>query len=175
MASGSSSDAAEPAEPAAAPAAAETEEDQVKRRRLQSLGFALVTRCDTTMAPTFLLENNWQAKVSSRFSIPPLLPGGRARPASLYFYFPESVERLLRAASGRPSTAAPASDLLQVRGLVSDRGRGQLAEGGEGPHAGVEMAAGAPGLRISGNASDEARSLPSVTCLCCFETGVSPS
>lgn len=62
MASGSSSDAAEPAEPAAAPAAAETEEDQVKRRRLQSLGFALVTRCDTMMAPTFLLENNLQMK-----------------------------------------------------------------------------------------------------------------
>lgn len=62
MASGSSSDAAEPAEPAAAPAASETEADQVKRRRLQSLGFALVTRCDTTMASTFLLENDWQTK-----------------------------------------------------------------------------------------------------------------
>lgn len=62
MASGSSSDAAEPAEWAAAPAAAETEEDQVKRRRLQSLGFALVTSCDTTVASTFLSENNWQTE-----------------------------------------------------------------------------------------------------------------
>lgn len=65
MASGSSSDAAEPAEPAAAPAAAEAEENQVKRRRLQCLGFALVGGCDTTMAPTFLSENNWQTQVSS--------------------------------------------------------------------------------------------------------------
>lgn len=62
MASASSSDAAEPAEPAAAPAAAETEENQVKRRRLQCLGFALVGRCDTTMAPTFLSENDWQTQ-----------------------------------------------------------------------------------------------------------------
>lgn len=122
MASGSSSDAAEPAEWAAAPAAAETEEDQVKRRRLQSLGFALVTSCDTTVASTFLSENNWQTEVSSRFSIPPPFPGGRARPASLCFYFSESVERLLRAARERPSAASPASDILQVRGLVSDRG-----------------------------------------------------
>lgn len=68
MASGSSSDAAEsaePAEPAAAPAAAETEENQVKRRRLQCLGFALVGSCDTTTAPTLLSENNWQTQVSS--------------------------------------------------------------------------------------------------------------
>lgn len=65
MASGSSSDAAEPVEPAeppAAPAAAETAENQVKRRRLQCLGFALVGRCDTTMAPTFLSENDWQTQ-----------------------------------------------------------------------------------------------------------------
>lgn len=132
MASGSSSDAAEPAEPAAAPAAAETEEDQVKKRRLQSLGFALVTSCDTTscdttVASTFLSENNWQTKVSSRFSIPPLFPGGRARSASLCFYFSECVERLLRAARERPSATSPASDILQVRGLVSDRGSLQWA------------------------------------------------
>ncbi|XP_052012959.1 tyrosyl-DNA phosphodiesterase 2 [Apodemus sylvaticus] len=64
MASSRSSEAAEPAEPAAAPAAAETEEDQVKRRRLQCLGFALVGRCGTAMAPTFPSENNWQTQTA---------------------------------------------------------------------------------------------------------------
>lgn len=83
MASGSSSDAAEPAGSAAAPAAAETEEDRVKRRRLQCLGFALVGGCDPATAPGVLAENDWQTQVSSRLSLPPLSPGRRGAPCSL--------------------------------------------------------------------------------------------
>ncbi|XP_006977192.1 tyrosyl-DNA phosphodiesterase 2 [Peromyscus maniculatus bairdii] len=76
MASGSGSDAAELAEPAAAaPAAAEAEEEvdnPVKRRRLQCMGFALVAKCDPTMAHTFLSENDWQMdKALSAFFEPP--------------------------------------------------------------------------------------------------------
>lgn len=81
MASGSGSDAREPAEPAAAPAAAETEEEidqRVKRRRLQCMGFAMMAKCETTMAHTFLSENDWQMDVGLRFSFSPLLPGGRS-------------------------------------------------------------------------------------------------
>lgn len=128
MASGSSSEVAEPAEPAAAPAAAETEEDQVKRRRLQCLDFALAGRCDATTAPTLLSENNWQTQVSSPCSS----QVGGELPPSLCLCFSESVERLLRTSRERPSRAAPASDVLQLRGLVSDGGRGLLAEGGRG-------------------------------------------
>ncbi|XP_051025318.1 tyrosyl-DNA phosphodiesterase 2 [Acomys russatus] len=65
MASGSGSDAAESAEPAAATGTAEKEEEienRVKRQRLQCMGFALVANCDTTMAHTFLSENDWQMK-----------------------------------------------------------------------------------------------------------------
>lgn len=87
MASGSSSEVAEPAEPAAAPAAAETEEDQVKRRRLQCLGFALVGRCDATTAPTFLSENNWQTQVSSPCSS----QVGGELPASCVFAFQKAL------------------------------------------------------------------------------------
>lgn len=87
MASGSGSDAAELAEPAAAaPAAAEAEEEvdnPVKRRRLQCMGFALVAKCDPTMAHTFLSENDWQMDVGLRFSPPPLFPGGRGVPSIL--------------------------------------------------------------------------------------------
>lgn len=87
MASGSSSDAAEPAGPAgraaSAPEAAQAEEDRVKRRRLQCLGFALVGGCDPTMVPSVLPENDWQTQVSSRLSLPPLSPGRRGAPCSL--------------------------------------------------------------------------------------------
>lgn len=75
MASGSGSDAREPSEPAAAPAAAETEEEidqRVKRRRLQCMGFALVAKCETTMAHTFLSENDWQTdKALNAYFEPP--------------------------------------------------------------------------------------------------------
>ncbi|EDL32471.1 Traf and Tnf receptor associated protein, isoform CRA_a [Mus musculus] len=76
MASGSSSDAAEPAGPAgraaSAPEAAQAEEDRVKRRRLQCLGFALVGGCDPTMVPSVLRENDWQTQkaLSAYFELP---------------------------------------------------------------------------------------------------------
>ncbi|OBS77036.1 hypothetical protein A6R68_16501, partial [Neotoma lepida] len=89
MASGSGSDAAEPAEPAAAPAAAEAEEETdnpVKRRRLQCMGFALVAKCDPTMAHTFLSENDWQMDVGLRGrSVPPIL-----KALSAFFEPPEN-------------------------------------------------------------------------------------
>lgn len=75
MASGSGSDARDPAEPAAASAAAETEEEidqRVKRRRLQCMGFSLMAKCETTMAHTFLSENDWQMdKALSAYFEPP--------------------------------------------------------------------------------------------------------
>lgn len=76
MASGSSSDAAEPAGPAgraaSAPEAAQAEEDRVKRRRVQCLGFALVGGCDPTMVPSVLRENDWQTQkaLSAYFELP---------------------------------------------------------------------------------------------------------
>lgn len=86
MASGGGSDAAEAAGPAAAPAEAETEEEidhRVKRRRLQCMGFALVAKCDTTMAHNFLSENDWQMDVGLSFPPPPFFPAGRSVPSIL--------------------------------------------------------------------------------------------
>lgn len=97
MASGSSSDAAESAgsagRAAAAPAAAETEEDRVKRRRLQCLGFALAGGCDTTMAPGVLSEEDLQTQVSSRLSLRPLSPeeAGRALQPCCAFAFQKAL------------------------------------------------------------------------------------
>lgn len=121
MASGSRDDAAESAEPAAAPGTAEREEEiehLVKKRRLQCMGFALVAKCDTMMAHTFLSENDWQTEVSLRFSLPSSRVGGACSPSSCLF-FSESAERLLRTYGEGPRVATPASDVLQVRGLVS--------------------------------------------------------
>ncbi|XP_055470495.1 tyrosyl-DNA phosphodiesterase 2 [Psammomys obesus] len=75
MASGSGSDAAEPAEPRAAPGTSRTQEEielQVTRRQLQCMRFALIAKCDTTMAHTFLSENDWQVeKALSAYFEPP--------------------------------------------------------------------------------------------------------
>lgn len=138
MESGSGSDAREPAKPAAAaPAAAEPEEeidDRVKIRRLQCMGFALMAKCETTMAHTFLSENDWQMDVGLRFSFSPLFPVGGACPPSLCLCFSESAERLLRTAREQPLLATPASDVLPIRGLVSDGGRGLFSGGSVGHH-----------------------------------------
>lgn len=84
MASGSGSDAAEPAEPRAAPGTSRTQEEielQVTRRQLQCMRFALIAKCDTTMAHTFLSENDWQVEVSWSGSPPRFSPGGRGAPS----------------------------------------------------------------------------------------------